>query len=203
MLFDIENQEVVISPQALQIAAFRTIWTRDRDKYKVIAKKELAYVYYMSDYKSPYMNKEENERQEMIIRSLFKDERDPRLERVREWKPDEVVNNAIAQYRYLNESPTMKLLQQTKNSIIDADRLVRVSRSRLTALLDQLETGADIENIEKMGAQAVLSFQTILKIAETIPEIHKTLSSVEEMIKQEIAGKPKIRGGGTISKREM
>ena len=82
MLFDIENQEVVISPQALQIAAFRTIWTRDRDKYKVIAKKELAYVYYMSDYKSPYMNKEENERQEMIIRSLFKDERDPRLKRV-------------------------------------------------------------------------------------------------------------------------
>jgi len=206
MLFDSENGEVVISPQAKQLAPFRAIWTRDRDKAKIVALKELAYVYYMADYRSPYFNLPSEDREALIVRSLFKEEKDPRLERVREWKPDNIIQEAIVFYKVLCQTPTMRLLEQTKNSILDSDRLVSISRRRMHALMDRLDTMDAIEEVDeisKVGIQAVNTFKNIINIAETIPDVHKTLNAVEDMIKKEISGSSRVKGGGALNPREM
>ena len=53
-LFDLKARIVVVSPEALLIPEFKDLWDRDKSKDKLKAHRELSYVYFISDYKSPY-----------------------------------------------------------------------------------------------------------------------------------------------------
>jgi len=53
-IFQITNNVVTFSPQALVLEPFREIWDSDISKDKIMAVKELSYVYYMADDRSDY-----------------------------------------------------------------------------------------------------------------------------------------------------
>ena len=55
-LFFISDNKILPTPETLLIKEFENIWNRDKTKTKDIALKELAYIYFISDYKSIYNN---------------------------------------------------------------------------------------------------------------------------------------------------
>ena len=70
-LFELENNVVVFSPQALLITPFKEIWDKDKTKDKRNAMKAMSFIYYMSDDRSDYMYLlDEEERTDVIKQAL-------------------------------------------------------------------------------------------------------------------------------------
>lgn len=109
-LFILENNEIVISPNALMIESFAYIYKRDSSKDKEEAKKEFAYIYYMGFYKSEYiMAYTPEEREKRIIEDIFGHNA--------EYKPDIHVLEALKKYKDLQKTPTMRLLEAMRSGM--------------------------------------------------------------------------------------
>ena len=55
-LFELGNNVVTFSPQALLIAPFKEIWDKDKSKGKEDATLKLAFIYYMADERSDFIH---------------------------------------------------------------------------------------------------------------------------------------------------
>jgi len=55
-LFEIENNVVTYSPQALMLEPFKKIWEEDKSEDKIQANLVMSYVYYMADERSDFMH---------------------------------------------------------------------------------------------------------------------------------------------------
>jgi len=71
-LFNLNDKyELQIDPIAYNLVPFAKIWDRDKSINKKQALSELAYIYYMSDYKSDFFEiSDKEERAEQIIQNL-------------------------------------------------------------------------------------------------------------------------------------
>lgn len=94
----------VPSPEAYHIPQFKRIVDRDNTKNKEQASRELAYVYYMVDWESPYAPYKEEKRRKLLKEDLFDEE----------WEPDEAIKEAIEKYRELYENDYIKMLQSAR-----------------------------------------------------------------------------------------
>lgn len=140
ILTEVDN-EIYISPEAREIAAFKKIWTRDRtDKYKKKAKSDLSYIYFMYDYRSVFNNYGEDEKIAKVKESLsypVDEDNDPDLKK------------ACDLYKELNETPSMKVLDELKESLILRRKIIRTTRKKLTAIIESLEN-EDKSNVEEL-----------------------------------------------------
>lgn len=154
-LFELQSNEPVITAEALLIPVFAVIWRRDKSKNKDIATKELAYVYFSTDYKSLYLGKEDKEGRlkKEIIGNI-------------NWIPNKEVLEAIEVYKYLQNTPTMKFLesnQKVMESIgeyfnnVDWDKLDgsgKRPKYDITKVANAVkQAGGIIDNIEKLKAK--------------------------------------------------
>ena len=71
LLSTTDQNQIVISAIALEIRAFRKIWTRDRSEAKRVARAELALVELYANYKSPYASYAEKERMQVLFSYIF------------------------------------------------------------------------------------------------------------------------------------
>ena len=111
-LFDLRDFNVTISPKALMVPEFKALWDRDKSNSKGTALSELAYVYYLSDFKSPYLLSLDISIVEYTVaKDFMKDE---------SYKPDKVIKEAINKYKSLQETPSMRLL---KSSLVTVSKL--------------------------------------------------------------------------------
>jgi len=132
------------SPEASQFEPYLKIIKRDRTRGRAKAAKELAFIYYMWHWESPYAAYEESLREEKIIEDIFPDE---------DWTPDDRVLDACRLYREQTENEYIRLLQAARtaaNKLIDyfetTDLNERDERDR------PIHTAKDmINNISKVG----------------------------------------------------
>lgn len=103
-MFDLKDGRVIIDPNMLMIPQFANIWDRDTTEHKEVAMKELAYIYYTCNFKSPYMQYDEDIRETYIINDYMPSG----------WKIDSTVNIALAKYRSFNRTPSMDLMDSAK-----------------------------------------------------------------------------------------
>jgi len=103
-LFTLSSNYPIISPEALLIDDFAKIWNRDKTKDKSVATKELAYVYFLSDYKSIYNTYPSEIKEERIIEDVFKGK----------FKPDKLVLTAIDKYNELHNTFNMRFLKSAR-----------------------------------------------------------------------------------------
>ena len=54
-LFDLKDRKVTFSSQALLIPELKVIWDADKTKDKSKAVTKLSYIYFLCDFKSPYV----------------------------------------------------------------------------------------------------------------------------------------------------
>src|SRR3990167_3621862 len=107
LLSTTDQNQIVISAIALEIRAFRKIWTRDRSEAKRVARAELALVELYANYKSPYASYAEKERMQVLLADIFPE---------RNWKPDKTIEEAIEKFKELQTSYSMRFLEASKNA---------------------------------------------------------------------------------------
>lgn len=137
-MFDLDNNVVVISPDKLALPFFKVIWDRDKSKDKQIAYKELSYVFYYCDYKSPYSNLPEEKRKSVISVDIIRDNK---------WKPDKEIIEACKKYKELTETSEMRLLKAWENKIDEVATFLTTTQITEDNLVSQLKSGTDMEKI--------------------------------------------------------
>jgi hypothetical protein len=174
-IFEIENNVVTFSPQALMIAPFRALWDADDSKDKTQATSELSYVYYMADERSDFMHILDNdERAEEIIRIL-----DPPkgLDRTRK-----DLIRAIGYYTKASETTSTKLLQSTRLVI-----------QKISEFLDNVNMDERDERTKK----PIHDIGKITGAVEKIPKLIKAMNEIEkEVIKEKML---KAQSGNRVS----
>src|SRR3990170_8474203 len=94
-----DNFQIDLEPEIIQIKAFKDIISKSKNKENIRA--ELAYIYFLCDYRSPYMNIENyKERSEKIIKDVYPG-----------WKPDKLTEKGIEVYKELRETFQIKFLK--------------------------------------------------------------------------------------------
>ena len=175
-LFTIEENQVIIRPELRMIPQFKKIITRDKDRYKRQALLELAYIYYMYDYKSPYMNISDIDRHSQIIKHLKLGEN---------WDLDSDLKEAVNQYLEFQETPSIKALKSTRNALLNASKVIDVMNHTTEQALEDEDMVTAIETTEKL-----------LTLADKLPKTINTIVTLEEKVQKEQHENSKVRGGG-------
>lgn len=172
-LFELKNNVVVFSPEALQLEPFKVLWDRDTSKNKSKATAELALTYFFCDYKSDFASiLDEKDRFNTIFPII------PDLGK--NYIPDQEVVNAIEFYRKLQETPALKLINSAKQGL---------------AKLEKFLNTIDLSATDKSGKPKYSPKQLADTIA-MLPKLLSGLSILEEQTKKEIEQKNnKLRGG--------
>tara|TARA_R110002051_G_scaffold322146_1_gene411835 strand:- start:199 stop:750 length:552 start_codon:yes stop_codon:yes gene_type:complete len=164
-LFEIENNVVVFSPQALMIAPFKKIWDDDETDDKLVANLTLAFVYYMADERSDFMH---------IL------DTDERIDEVKSFidmptgftgKSKEVVR-AIHYYERASETTSTKLLQST-----------RLVLQKISTFLDNL----DMNERDDRSNKPIHDIGKITSSVEKIPKLIKAINEIEKEVVKEKA----------------
>lgn len=179
-LLKIEKDKIIPSPFLLSIPEFRKIWDRDKTKDKEKALLDLAYVYYISDYKSEYITEGANKASaiggDLYNNTLF--------------IPDEDMVKAIARYKLLQRTPSMLVLESTRQAL---DSIIYFFNS-----LRIQESDSDAVKKEKL-ANASKEAKDILGMIRQIEPSMNLLDSLDKRIYKElIEDGAKIQGGGEI-----
>lgn len=169
------------NPHLRQLEPFKSILARDKGtkgdsdgRKKLHATKELAYVYFMADYASPIWNVEED-RRDIELR---------RLARLPEkWQPDELIEDAIAVYKKLQRTPTIRALEEMRESMHSTADVIAVLRKSLNGIID-----AEEAKPAELGL-AVKLLTDINKLANDFPSLTKSLEEVELRVKREVETK--------------
>lgn len=172
-LFTLDNGRVKFSPEALTVKEFKTLWDRDQSKTKEYAVEELAYVFYITDYKSPYLSYDMDAREHKIKTDVITK---------KNWKPDEKIQEAIQKYSELQETPSMGLL---KDAEVALDK-IRYYFQHVDVVNDEdgSVTKTLISNVEKLGG------------------VIKGLSMLRDLVDKEVSENKRVRGQGTLGLRE-
>jgi len=173
-LIDLEGRKPVIDPAALVIKEFKTIWVRDKTKDKAQALREITYIYFQTDYMSPYRNYIGAERINKIKEAV---QLDPA------WEPDKEVQAAIERYKSLQITPSLGLLEDAETAVQKLRGYFRdtdITRSRDGSAAKNL-----IMNLKQLG------------------DIVKSLKALRDLVEHEQYEATAIRGGGRLGMREL
>jgi len=182
-LFKEDNFNVVIDPEAKIIPEFKKIITSDKDRKKRNAHKQLSYIYFMCDYRSPYSIYPEEERKQRLIKDLQFDEESPITN---------LVQMGMDKYNELQRTPTITSLKAIKEGLLTSGRVINALRSQIENSLDLVD-GEEDKNV----GDIMKDVTKLLEVSEKIPKAIDTINALEEKVKKEQANESKIRGGGT------
>ncbi len=197
--------DVSVSPEALELKAFKALVTRDkgskgdadgRKKYR--AKKEFAFIYHMVSADSPYSGFEKSKRQNTLIKDLFGEE---------EWKMDAEVLEALNLYQRITTTGAIRVLQTLRDSLNTTDDVIQ-------KLITNIQERIKSEDYKKIVTNRVgtpisgisLIMDDLTSLIKLSNEIPKTLDVIEKqeekakLEKKENSGRAK--GGKSIGDRE-
>ena len=174
-LFEFKNHKVIITPQALLIPEFKTIWdNKDED----VAIKELSYVYFIADYNSPYaLSLSPEALAEIVAKDFMKDVN---------YDPPPHVQEAINRYKSLQETPAMHLLDA---SLITVHNLIIYLKS------------VDLQERDK-GGRPIYKPNDVVSALSKIGSIVESLTKVREQVEKEQTRTGTLRGQRMKGNRE-
>jgi hypothetical protein len=176
-LFDFKDYKVVISPDAVAIPAFKTIWERDKTKEKHKATQELSYIYFVNDFKSPYSIYPEEDRRAKVLSDFIKNP---------DWVMDAELKIAEEEYNEFQKTYSMRFLESARGL---ADKL--------TAYFDEV----DFHATDERGKPTYSATDAVRNLKE-VGNVIESLDKVEEKVKKEIDSQTKVRGKKVIRDRE-
>lgn len=177
-LFDLQKRRVIVHTKALLVPEFKAIWDRDKKKDKEKAIQELSYVYFATDYKSPYIQSADPDLTHNIVAKDFM--KDPN------YKPDKAIAAAIAKYIELQQTPSMRLLKASLKTI-----------SNLTSYLETINLHDRDKNDRPVYKPA-----DVTSALKSIGPIIESLNKVKEQVEKEVAQSATLRGRRLKGNRE-
>jgi len=162
-LFEIVNNVVTFSPQALLAKPFKNIWDADDSKDKSLANLELAYIYYMADERSDFMHVLDLEERDEEVKKW--------LDMPARWSGNRKdIVRAIHYYQKLSETTSTKLLQST-----------RLVLQKISEFLD----GINMNERDERTKKPIHDISKITNAVEKIPKLIKAINEIEkEVIKE-------------------
>ena len=171
-LFELENNVVTFSPQALLLEPFKALWERDKSKGKAYSKAELAYIWYMEDVRSDFYDIiDEDERRTEVLKFL--------TELPSTYTPDTKSEEALIFYKKMSEGISVKILKDT---------MIMVSNLR-KAMVDM-----DFKERDKSG-KPIYDYGKAMDLAGKTPELMKKLKDIYREIEREADEQHLMRGG--------
>jgi len=177
-LFDLKDRKITFSPQALEIPELKVIWDTDKTKDKSKAVTKLSYIYFLCDFKSPYVLSVPPESLKSTVgRDFMKDE---------DYEPDVKMILAIKKYRELQRTPSMGLLEASTTTIHKLSSYLR---------------SVDLTERDKSG-KPLYKPSDVTNALKSIGGIVESLSKVREQIEKETIKKGILRGQRKKGNRE-
>lgn len=202
-----EELNLEIAAELLEIEQFKTIIKRvkvgrtdSEGKKKLIATKEIAYVYHMANPLSPYYNYSETERAKKLKSDLFTGIDD-------EWEPDNEVKACIVKYRELTKTPSLHAVDSMLNSLHECNDIIIEITKQLKQDLKDGKHKSGINNKRGQivsGTELMLNDLTaLLKVSKEIPNHIEVLEKLQKKLQEERKmSKVKIKGNVYVSDRE-
>lgn len=162
-LFEIENNVVTYSPQALMLEPFKKIWEDDKSEDKIQANLVMSYVYYMSDERSDFMHiLNVDERMQAIKEAL-------QLPEDFNGRSEELIQ-AMKFYEKLSETTSTKLLQST-----------RLVLQKISEFLDNV----DLDERDEKSKKPIHDIGKITGSVEKIPKLIRAINEIEKEVVKE------------------
>ena len=172
-LFEIDNHVVTFSPEALTIAPFKALWTRDKSKNKKRAIEELSFVFFMCDFNSVYSTFGDGEKVKLITEDVIT---------IKDWTPDSKVQEAIDKFKELQTTPSMKLLSSAQKALTKLEEYFEE-----VDLLEEDEKGKLKHDVTKLT-----------RAIESAGKLNDSIKKLQDAVKKEQADGGALRGGGEI-----
>lgn len=170
-LFNNATNEIVVNePEVMLIKEFADLWEPSRNKTKKDPKgqkrtrafRELAYIWLMCDWASPYADYSEQERHEECLKDAGLTEK--------EWA-DPTFREAVRKYRDLqNASRSLKLIKSTQQ-VVDK-------------IIDYFDT-IDLQERDPVTSKPVYKVKDVMAEMNTIPQLVEDLKQLEILYKKE------------------
>jgi len=169
-LFDIIDGKVVMNPTMLWLPEFKVLWDRDKSKLKEKAAKEISYIVFLYDFRSPYMAYPSTEREAKIIKDYI---------RIADWVPDEFILDAVRKYKELQTSPISRLLQAALDT---CDKMT------------DYYNGVDFKLVDADG-KPIYTLKDVSSAMKSIGDIVSSLETMKDKVEKEQTERGSIRGG--------
>ena len=170
-LFNNATNEIVVNePEVMLVKEFADLWDPARNKTKKDPKgekrtrafRELAYIWLMCDWASPYADYSEQERHEECLKDAGLTEK--------EWA-DPTFREAVRKYRDLqNSSRSLKLIKSTQQ-VVDK-------------IIDYFDT-IDLQERDPVTSKPVYKVKDVMAEMNTIPQLVEDLKQLEILYKKE------------------
>ena len=170
-LFNNATNEIVVNePEVMLVKEFANLWEPARNKTKKDPKgekrtrafRELAYIWLMCDWASPYADYSEQERHEECLKDAGLTEK--------EWA-DPTFREAVRKYRDLqNASRSLKLIKSTQQ-VVDK-------------IIDYFDT-IDLQERDPVTSKPVYKVKDVMAEMNTIPQLVEDLKQLEILYKKE------------------
>lgn len=177
-LFEIVNNQPCVSAETLLIPEFKRLWNRDKSKDKSKAHNEFAYIYFSTDYMSIYLSYSKEVREERLNEDFMED---------RNYKPDQMVLDAMKKYDDLQQTPTMNFLKAARYAM---------------QTTEDYFMGIDYAERDIKG-NAVYKVKEITSSLKDCSGIKDTLDKLIEAVKKEKSNGTTARGGGIGGEMEF
>lgn len=162
-LFEInENNEVIVEPQTWLLKPFKAIYDRDKSKDKFIAKKEIAYIWFFTDYKSDFNILDDDEAKYKEIKAA--------LELPDTWKADKIILTAISYYADYSKTEASILLEKARKAV-----------RKISTYLEDL----DLTATDKSG-KMVHNPKIIADLIRIVPTLAESLIEAEKKVQEEL-----------------
>lgn len=197
-----EDLTLDIIPEVLEIPEFKAIVKRvkkckgDTDgRLKLMARKQLAYVYHMSSDEGPYFSFPPKERHQRLANDLFEDHK---------WEPDAEILAGIEKFKELNQTPSSKTVGTIINALHKANKIVYILINEVENNLNEEKYKQGVTNKQGQivtGVEIMLGdIQALIKAANEIPKSIDIFEKLQEKIlKEKQVAASKFRGGAEIS----
>ena len=174
-LFQMKNNVLSFSPQALALEPFKALWTKDKTKMKETALAELSYIWFMEEIDSPFFNIiNEKDRSKEIIAVLGP--LGPK------WKESKEIAAARVFWRERNWTIAEDMLRNTMAMLVKTNNFL--------ASIDPAETYED-----RTGKILFKhDFKKMVDTAKQIPDLLKSLRATRELVLKDREDEGGMRG---------
>jgi hypothetical protein len=191
------------------IREFKKLITRDKGsegdadgRKKLRAIREFTFIYHFCDYRSKFVNYSEQDKYVECLRNA-----ELPVELDIEKDPDFL--SAIMRYKSLQEVPALKVLNELKETLHSAHRVVKKLRDNLEVQLTKIDLVPDNNDEEETSSRkkdpiVVLtnSLTAVMDIANRIPASIKAIEEQEEKVRKELGEENMVRGDAKLGIRE-
>lgn len=161
-LFEIKNDVITYSNEALMLKPFRLLWDRDKSKTKSIAMAELSALFFYADYKSDFSDLlDEEEKLKQIISYVVGMPED--------WTPDEDFNKAVEFYKERSKTISTKLLEDGRIGVNKVSDYIR---------------NVDLQSTDKIG-RLKFNAKQYGEVIKSLDEMTEALDKLDKRVKKE------------------